>query len=104
MLRELRTCEYEIGIETDAHRFFESLVDKYNNMYIPVKILLDIVAQNISDTHILEGVLHTLSWYEYTKVDFWDIEVLLCFCANNQDSLIQEGIIFLWKNGKNRSL
>lgn len=95
MLIELRTCEYEVGIETDAHRFFESLRDKYGNMYIPVKILLDIVAQNISDAHVLEGVLHTLSWYEYTEMDFWDIECLLCFCTSSQASLVQEGIIFL---------
>lgn len=94
ILVKLRDCGYTFGVQTEAYNFFDYLVKKYGNMNFPLLILLDIVVKNISDALVLEGVLHTLSWYDYSEIALYGGLDILYACTESNASLVQEAIIF----------
>ena len=92
MIAIIQNCYFEAGIWTEADEFFERLRKTSGHIENSLKMLSDIVNHNLSDTHILEGVLHILSSYDYDEIDPYGITISLA-CAVNHSPIIQDLLI-----------
>lgn len=101
LVSKIRACYFEPGIINDADRYFSSLVKEHNSFDEPLKILSDITNHNIDDDHILEGVLHILSNYEYSEIDPFGISIVLA-SAVNHSPVIQDLLISCFENWGDR--
>ena len=90
LLSIIRSCYFEPGIWTEADDYFESLMKKNNYETVcPLSILSNIANHNLSDDHILEGILHILSYYSYEQIEPIGITVAIA-CAVNHSPVIQD--------------
>ena len=85
----IESCYFESGIWTEADEYFESLVKSSSSIESPLALLSSIVNHNLSDDHILEGVLHILSNYSYDEIEPFGISVAIA-CAVNHSLIIQD--------------
>ena len=88
----IESCYFESGIWTEADEYFESLVKSSSSIESPLALLSSIVNHNLSDDHILEGVLHILSNYSYDEIEPFGISVAIA-CAVNHSLIIQDLLI-----------
>lgn len=88
----IESCYFEAGICTEADEYFESLVKSNSSIESPLALLSNIVNHNLSDDHILEGVLHILSNYSYDEIEPFGISVAIA-CAVNHSIVIQDLLI-----------
>lgn len=92
MVVVIQNCYFEAGIWSEADEFFEHLRKKSGDIENPLKMLSDIVNHNLSNIHILEGVLHILSNYDYSEIDPYGITISLA-CAVNHSPIVQDLLI-----------
>lgn len=92
LLVTIKKCSFTAGVRTDADEMFEQLKINYGNMDIPLKILSDIVNKHLSDSHILEGILHILSAFDYSELAPFGISVILT-CSINRSLRVQNLVI-----------
>lgn len=91
MLAIIRRFYFEAGVWTEADEFFERLRKK-RDVESPLKMLSDIANHNSSNVHVLEGVLHILSNYNYSEIDPY-VVIILRACAVNHSPIIQDLLI-----------
>lgn len=92
MIAIIQSCYFEAGIWTEADEFFKRLRKTGGDIEKPLKMLSDIVNHNLSNVHILEGVLHILSTYDYDEIDPYGITISLA-CTVNHSPIIQDLLI-----------
>ena len=92
LLAKIRNCYFESGEDSEADAFFQALVIKYRSLESPLDILSDIANHNIDDDHILEGILHILSNYDYLDINPVGISIVLV-CVVNHSPIIQDLLI-----------
>lgn len=97
LLSKIRNCCFEAGVWTIADAYFKDLIQIYNSIQAPLTLLSDIVNHNLSDQHLLEGILHILSNYNYEDINPVGITIALC-CINNRSPIIQERLISCYEN------
>lgn len=68
------------------------MVKSSSSIESPLALLSSIVNHNLSDDHILEGVLHILSNYSYDEIEPFGISVAIA-CAVNHSLIIQDLLI-----------
>lgn len=92
LLAKINNSYFEAGIICDADQYFEALIKEHHSMDTPLTILSDITNHNIDNDHVLEGVLHILSNYEYSDISPIGITIVLAATVNHspvvQDLLI----------------
>lgn len=92
MIAIIQSCYFESGIWTEADEYFERLKTTRGDAVNSLGLLSDIVNHNLSNDHILEGVLHILSNYSYAELDPYGITISLA-CALNHSPVIQDLLI-----------
>lgn len=92
MLAIIKSCYFEAGAWTEADDFFERLRKSSGDIEKPLKMLSNIVNHNLSNTHILEGILHILSNYDYDEIDPYGITISLA-CVVNHSPIVQDLLI-----------
>ena len=92
MIAIIQNCYFEAGAWTEADDFFDHLREASEDSEKSLKMLSDIVNHNLSNTHVLEGVLHILSSYDYDEIDPYGITISLA-CAVNHSPIIQDLLI-----------
>lgn len=88
----IQSCYFEAGIWTEADEYFDRLKTSRGDTVNSLGILADIANHNLSNDHILEGVLHILSNYNYAELDPYGITISLV-CALNHSPVIQDLLI-----------
>lgn len=88
----IQSCYFEAGIWTEADEYFDRLKTTRGDAVNSLGLLSDIVNHNLSNDHILEGVLHILSNYSYAELDPYGITISLA-CALNHSPVIQDLLI-----------
>lgn len=88
----IQSCYFESGIWTEADEYFDRLKTSRGDSVNSLGLLADIVNHNLSNDHILEGVLHILSNYSYAELDPYGITISLA-CAVNHSPVIQDLLI-----------
>lgn len=92
LISVIRSCYFEEGIWTEADEYFESLVKSSSSIESPLMLLSNIVNHNLTNDHILEGILHILSNYSYDDMEPFGISVAIA-CAVNHSPVIQDILI-----------
>lgn len=92
MIAIIQSCYFEAGIWTEADEYFDRLKTTRGDAVNSLGLLSDIVNHNLSNDHILEGVLHILSNYSYAELDPFGITISLS-CALNHSPVIQDLLI-----------
>lgn len=92
MICILESCYFEAGIWNEADEYFEKLYATYQSIEYPLKVLSDIVNKNLLNDHILEGVLHVLSNYDYEEISPFGITIAIA-CNETRSPVIQELLI-----------
>lgn len=92
LLAKIRSCYFEAGIFCEADDFFAELIRKHGTIDHPLSLLSDITNHNIDNEHILEGVLHILSNYDYSVINPIGISIVLA-AAVNHSPVIQDLLI-----------
>lgn len=92
MIAIIQNCYFEAGTWTEADEFFNRLRETSGDIEKSLKMLSDIVNHNLSNIHVLEGVLHILSSYDYDEIDPYGITISLA-CAVNHSPIIQDLLI-----------
>lgn len=92
MIAIIQSCYFEAGIWTEADEYFDKLKTTRGDAVNSLGLLADIVNHNLSNDHILEGVLHILSNYSYAELDPYGITISLA-CALNHSPVIQDLLI-----------
>lgn len=92
MIAIIQSCYFESGIWTEADEYFDRLKTTRGDAVNSLGLLSDIVNHNLSNDHILEGVLHILSNYSYAELDPYGITISLA-CALNHSPVIQDLLI-----------
>lgn len=88
----IQSCYFESGIWTEADEYFDRLKNSRGDSVNSLGLLADVVNHNLSNDHILEGVLHILSNYSYAELDPYGITISLA-CAVNHSPVIQDLLI-----------
>ena len=88
----INSSYFESGVFNDVDYYFKRLVNKYGSLERPLSILSYMTNHNIDNEHILEGVLHILSNYDYEDINPFGISIALAATVNHspvvQDLLI----------------
>ena len=92
MIAIIQSCYFEAGIWTEADEYFHKLKSTRGDAVNSLGLLSDIVNHNLSNDHILEGILHILSNYSYAELDPYGITISLA-CALNHSPVIQDLLI-----------
>lgn len=92
LLVKIKQCSFANGVRTAADEMFEQLRIKYGGINIPLKILSDVVNKHISDSHVLEGILHILSDFDYSELAPFGISIVLA-CSINRSPRVQNLVI-----------
>ena len=88
----INSCYFEYGAWTEADEYFSVLKETSGTIEFPLKLLSDIVNHNLQNEHILEGILHILSYYDYDEINPYGITISLA-CIANQSPVIQDLLI-----------
>lgn len=92
LLASINDSYFESGVLNEADKYFEGLVHKYGSITQPLVLLSDITNHSIDNEHVLEGVLHILSNYDYSEINPIGISIVLAAVVNHspvvQDLLI----------------
>lgn len=92
LLAAIRGSSFEPSTWTRADDLFESMVHDAGSFDQPMKMLSDIVNRNLTDEHVLEGVLHILSNYQYDEINPIGITIAIA-CRNNLSPIVQDLLI-----------
>ncbi len=92
MISIIRNCYFEPGIWTAADQFFENMKKERGSIDSPLLMLSDIVNRHLNDEHVLEGVLHILSNYDYEEINPVGITIAVA-CGFNHYTVIQDLLI-----------
>ena len=92
LLASINDSYFESGVLNEADKYFEELIHKYGSITQPLVLLSDITNHSIDNEHVLEGVLHILSNYDYSEINPIGISIVLAAVVNHspvvQDLLI----------------
>lgn len=92
MLAIIQGCYFESGIWTEADKYFEDLRNETGSLEGALKILSDLANHNLRNDHVLEGILHILSNYDYEEMEPYGVTIAIA-CTVNHSPVIQDLLI-----------
>lgn len=86
----INNCYFEPGISTEANEYFSELWEAMGKNSLD--ILSELVNEHLDDEHVLEGVLHILSFLPYEEITPVGITIGIA-CGFNHSPLVVDRLI-----------